>query len=660
MAFKINQEMRPSGDQPEAIERLITSIQRGHRFQTLLGVTGSGKTFTMAHTIAALNRSALIISPNKTLAAQLYREFKDFFPENRVEFFISYYDYYQPEAYIPTKDIYVEKEAQINDIIQRMRLSTLKSVLTRKDVIIVASVSCIYATGDPDDFKNINLFLEVGKTYSRRSILSKLTQLQYERSEDLFSGGKFRWKGEALEIFPTYDEGGIRFEFFDETLERVYSFDPVSRKVIEEFDRMVVFPTREYITTEEKIRRALESIQAELEERIRTFKDQNKLLEAQRIEQRTLQDMEMLKELGYCTGIENYSRHFDGRAPGEPPWTLLDFFGDDYLLFIDESHISVPQIGAMYRGDRSRKVNLVEYGFRLPSAIDNRPLQYEEFLGKVHQAVFVSATPGEYERGISDTIVEQIIRPTGLVDPQIEVRTTQNQVDDLIDQIHETTQKKERVLVLTLTKSMAERLSDYLQELGIRSLYLHSELGTIERVEVLKKLRKGEIEVVVGINLLREGLDLPEVSLVAILDADKEGFLRSETTLIQIVGRAARNVNGRVIMYADKLTPAISRTVEETNRRRKLQLAYNEKHGITPQTIRKKIDDDLFSEFRVEGEEQEFYSTETREVLKLAERIDRSDYVALLEEEMKKAAQELRFEDAMRLRDELYRLKKVY
>ena len=660
MAFKINQEMRPSGDQPEAIERLITSIQRGHRFQTLLGVTGSGKTFTMAHTIAALNRSALIISPNKTLAAQLYREFKDFFPENRVEFFISYYDYYQPEAYIPTKDIYVEKEAQINDIIQRMRLSTLKSVLTRKDVIIVASVSCIYATGDPDDFKNINLFLEVGKTYSRRSILSKLTQLQYERSEDLFSGGKFRWKGEALEIFPTYDEGGIRFEFFDETLERVYSFDPVSRKVIEEFDRMVVFPTREYITTEEKIRRALESIQAELEERIRTFKDQNKLLEAQRIEQRTLQDMEMLKELGYCTGIENYSRHFDGRAPGEPPWTLLDFFGDDYLLFIDESHISVPQIGAMYRGDRSRKVNLVEYGFRLPSAIDNRPLQYEEFLEKVHQAVFVSATPGEYERGISDTIVEQIIRPTGLVDPQIEVRTTQNQVDDLIDQIHETTQKKERVLVLTLTKSMAERLSDYLQELGIRSLYLHSELGTIERVEVLKKLRKGEIEVVVGINLLREGLDLPEVSLVAILDADKEGFLRSETTLIQIVGRAARNVNGRVIMYADKLTPAISRTVEETNRRRKLQLAYNEKHGITPQTIRKKIDDDLFSEFRVEGEEQEFYSTETREVLKLAERIDRSDYVALLEEEMKKAAQELRFEDAMRLRDELYRLKKVY
>ncbi len=660
MAFKINQEMRPSGDQPEAIERLITSIQRGHRFQTLLGVTGSGKTFTMAHTIAALNRSALIISPNKTLAAQLYREFKDFFPENRVEFFISYYDYYQPEAYIPTKDIYVEKEAQINDIIQRMRLSTLKSVLTRKDVIIVASVSCIYATGDPDDFKNINLFLEVGKTYSRRSILSKLTQLQYERSEDLFSGGKFRWKGEALEIFPTYDEGGIRFEFFDETLERVYSFDPVSRKVIEEFDRMVVFPTREYITTEEKIRRALESIQAELEERIRAFKDQNKLLEAQRIEQRTLQDMEMLRELGYCTGIENYSRHFDGRAPGEPPWTLLDFFGDDYLLFIDESHISVPQIGAMYRGDRSRKVNLVEYGFRLPSAIDNRPLQYEEFLGKVHQAVFVSATPGEYERGISDTIVEQIIRPTGLVDPQIEVRTTQNQVDDLIDQIHETTQKKERVLVLTLTKSMAERLSDYLQELGIRSLYLHSELGTIERVEVLKKLRKGEIEVVVGINLLREGLDLPEVSLVAILDADKEGFLRSETTLIQIVGRAARNVNGRVIMYADKLTPAISRTVEETNRRRKLQLAYNEKYGITPQTIRKKIDDDLFSEFRVEGEEQEVYSTETREVLKLAERIDRGDYVALLEAEMKKAAQELRFEDAMRLRDELYRLKKVY
>ena len=660
MAFKINQEMRPSGDQPEAIDRLIASIQKGNRFQTLLGVTGSGKTFTMAHTIASLNRSALIISPNKTLAAQLYREFKDFFPENRVEFFISYYDYYQPEAYIPTKDIYVEKEAQINDIIQRMRLSTLKSVLTRKDVIIISSVSCIYATGDPDDFKNINLFLEVGKTYSRREILSKLTQLQYERSEDLFSGGKFRWKGEALEIFPTYEEGGIRFEFFDETLERIYSFEPVNRKVIEEFDRMVVFPTREYITTEEKIKRALESIQSELEVRIRQFKDQNKLLEAQRIEQRTLQDMEMLREVGYCTGIENYSRHFDGRAEGEPPWTLMDFFSDDYLLFIDESHITVPQIGAMYRGDHSRKVNLVEYGFRLPSAIDNRPLKYEEFLQKVNQAIFVSATPGEYERGISDSIVEQIIRPTGLVDPQIIVKTTQNQVDDLIDQIHETTKRKERILVLTLTKSMAERLSDYLQELGIRSLYLHSELGTIERVEVLKKLRKGEIEVVVGINLLREGLDLPEVSLVAILDADKEGFLRSETTLIQIVGRAARNVNGQVIMYADKLTPAISRTVEETNRRRDLQLAYNEKHGITPQTIRKKIDDDLFSEYRVEGEEEDTYSNETRDVLKLSEQIDRSDYVKMLEEEMKKAAQELRFEDAVRLRDELYRIKKEY
>ncbi|HPB87970.1 MAG: excinuclease ABC subunit UvrB [Thermotogaceae bacterium] len=660
MAFKINQEMRPSGDQPEAIDRLIASIQKGNRFQTLLGVTGSGKTFTMAHTIASLNRSALIISPNKTLAAQLYREFKDFFPENRVEFFISYYDYYQPEAYIPTKDIYVEKEAQINDIIQRMRLSTLKSVLTRKDVIIISSVSCIYATGDPDDFKNINLFLEVGKTYSRREILSKLTQLQYERSEDLFSGGKFRWKGEALEIFPTYEEGGIRFEFFDETLERIYSFEPVNRKVIEEFDRMVVFPTREYITTEEKISRALESIQSELEVRIRQFKDQNKLLEAQRIEQRTLQDMEMLREVGYCTGIENYSRHFDGRAEGEPPWTLMDFFSDDYLLFIDESHITVPQIGAMYRGDHSRKVNLVEYGFRLPSAIDNRPLKYEEFLQKVNQAIFVSATPGEYERGISDSIVEQIIRPTGLVDPQIIVKTTQNQVDDLIDQIHETTKRKERVLVLTLTKSMAERLSDYLQELGIRSLYLHSELGTIERVEVLKKLRKGEIEVVVGINLLREGLDLPEVSLVAILDADKEGFLRSETTLIQIVGRAARNVNGQVMMYADKLTPAISRTVEETNRRRDLQLAYNEKHGITPQTIRKKIDDDLFSEYRVEGEEEDTYSNETRDVLKLSEQIDRSDYVKMLEEEMKKAAQELRFEDAVRLRDELYRIKKEY
>jgi excinuclease ABC subunit B len=657
MSFTINKEMKPSGDQPEAIEHLVHSIERGNKYQTLLGVTGSGKTFTMAHTLAALNRSALVISPNKTLAAQLYREFKDFFPENRVEFFISYYDYYQPEAYIPTKDIYVEKEAQINDVIERMRLSTLKSVLSRKDVIVISSVSCIYATGDPDDFKSVNLFLEVGKAYSRRDILAKLTQLQYERSEDLFSGGKFRWKGEALEVFPTYEEGGIRFEFDDEILERIYSFEPVTRKLIESFDRMVVFPTREYITTEDKILRAIGTIQEELEERVREFKSQGKWLEAQRIEQRTLQDMEMLREVGYCTGIENYSRHFDGRKAGQPPWTLMDFFDKDYLLFIDESHITVPQVRAMYRGDYSRKKNLVDYGFRLPSAVDNRPLRYEEFLDKVNQVVFVSATPAEYERGISDRIVEQIIRPTGLVDPEIIVKQTENQVDDLIEQIHETTKKKERVLVLTLTKSMAERLSDYLQELGIRSLYLHSELGTIERVDVLKKLRKGEIEVVVGINLLREGLDLPEVSLVAILDADKEGFLRSETTLIQIVGRAARNVNGRVIMYADKLTPAISNTVEETNRRRDLQLAYNEKHGIIPQTIQKRIEEDLFSEFRVESEE-EGYSAQTREVLKLSEQVDQDAYVQMIEEEMKKAAQELRFEDATRLRDELFRLKK--
>lgn len=659
MSFKINQTFQPSGDQPEAIQRLVRSLERGNKFQTLLGVTGSGKTFTMAHTLAALNRSALVISPNKTLAAQLYREFKDFFPENRVEFFISYYDYYQPEAYIPGKDIYVEKETQINDIIERMRLSALKAVLTRKDVIVISSVSCIYASGDPEDFKNVNLFMEVGKEYSRHTILVKLTQLQYERSEDLFSGGKFRWRGEALEVFPTYEECGIRFEFFDDQVERIYSFEPITHKMVEEFDRMVIFPTREYITTEEKIQKALQTIQAELAERIGEFKRQNKLLEAQRIEQRTLQDMEMLKEVGYCTGIENYSRHFDGRETGKPPYTLMDYFDKDYLLFIDESHIAVPQIRAMNRGDSSRKKNLVDYGFRLPSAMDNRPLRFEEFLEKTHQVIFVSATPAVYEREISQAIVEQIIRPTGLVDPQICVKTTQHQVDDLIEEIHNTTKQKERVLVLTLTKSMAERLSDYLQELGIHSLYLHSELGTIERVEVLKKLRKGEIEVVVGINLLREGLDLPEVSLVAILDADKEGFLRSETTLIQIVGRASRNVNGRVIMYADKLTPAITKTVEETNRRRTMQIAYNEKNGITPQTIRKKIDEDLFSQFRSEEDEEEgVYSAHTREVLKLSEKVDQESYIQVLEEEMKKAAQELRFEDAMRLRDELFRLKK--
>ncbi|HPE68526.1 MAG TPA: excinuclease ABC subunit UvrB [Thermotogota bacterium] len=657
MDFKINSAFLPSGDQPEAIDRLCASLQQQNHFQTLLGVTGSGKTFTMAHTVARLNRPALVISPNKTLAAQLYREFKEFFPENCVEFFISYYDYYQPEAYIPTRDLYVEKESQINDIIQRMRLSAMKSVITRRDVIVVSSVSCIYPSGDPVDFKNTNLFLEVGKRYSRRDIGLLLSQIQYTRSEDVFKGGTFQMKGEALDIFPGYEEVGIRVEFFDDEVERIYSFDPLNRNPLEPFDKIIIYPAREFITTEQKIQQAMERIEQDLEAQLAEFRSKNKLLEAQRIEQRTRQDMEMLQELGYCEGIENYSRYFDSRDPGDAPWTLLDYFDRDFLTFVDESHISIPQLQAMFRGDRARKKNLVEYGFRLPSAFDNRPLVFEEFLAKTGQIIFNSATPGNYERERSGAIVEQIIRPTGLVDPQIVVKPSENQVDDLLEEIRSLRARGERALVLTLTKSMAERLSDYLQELGVRALYLHSELGTVERVEVLKKLRRGDVEVVVGINLLREGLDLPEVSLVAILDADKEGFLRSETTLIQIVGRAARNVNGKVVMYGDHLTPAMKRTIEETNRRRDIQLSYNERHGITPQTIKKAIENDMFASFRAPEEEELEVSSETREVLKMAESLDTGSYLEILQEEMKKAAEELRFEDAARLRDEYFRLK---
>ncbi len=657
MHFKINSEFEPSGDQPEAIEKLLRSLKSDNRYQTLLGVTGSGKTFTVASLIEKLNRQTLIISPNKTLAAQLYREFKEFFPENKVEFFISYYDYYQPEAYIPTRDIYVEKEAQINEIIEKMRLSTMKSLVTHKDVIVVASVSCIYASGDPEDFKKINLYFEVGKRIPRREMLLKLAQLQYERSEDVFKGGTFRIKGEILEVFPSYEDVGLRIEFYDDEVDRIYSFDPLERKPIEEFDKMTIFPATEYITSEEKIKNAISFIESELNDQVAKFKNQNKLLEAQRIEQRTRQDLEMLNELGYCTGIENYSRYFDGRKPGDPPWTLMDYFDKDYLLIIDESHITVPQIGGMHRGDLARKQNLVEYGFRLPSAYDNRPLKFEEFEKRFSQVVFTSATPGKFEMENSHSIVQQIIRPTGLIDPEIDVRKSENQVDDLLEEIRIAKRRNERVLVLTLTKSMSERLSEYLQELGIKSLYLHSELGTVERVEVLRKLRTGEIEVIVGINLLREGLDLPEVSLVAILDADKEGFLRSETTLIQIVGRAARNVNGRVLMYADKITPAMGKTIKETNRRREVQMEYNRINGITPETIKKAIDKDIFESYRSEIEEYDDLSESMKEVMTLQEKIGHEDYIDILTEEMEKAAKEMRFEDAARLRDKIFSLK---
>lgn len=658
MKFKLISEMVPMGDQPEAINRLVEGVKRGYRFQTLLGVTGSGKTFTMANVIEKLQRPTLVISPNKTLAAQLYKEFKTFFPENRVEFFISYYDYYQPEAYVPSKDLYIEKNADINDIIMRMRLSTLKSVLTRRDVIVVASVSCIYASGDPNDFESLNLKLSVGEEIKRKELLKKLAKMQYERMEDLSKSGTFRLRGEILEIIPSYEDTGIRIEFFDDEVEKILSFDPLNRTIIEEYDKIVIYPAKEYITTDEKIAAAIESIQEELREQLIYFRKHGKLLEAQRLEQRTLQDIEMLSELGYCSGIENYSRHFDGRKPGEAPWTLLDYFDKDLLVFIDESHITVPQLNAMHRGDRSRKKNLVEYGFRLPCAYDNRPLTFEEFLSKVGQIIFVSATPGDYEYEVSEQIVEQLIRPTGLVDPEVVLKPTENQIDDLLEEIRVVRSRNEKALVTTLTKNMAERLADYFREMGIRALYLHSELGSVERVEVLRKLRSGQIDVVVGVNLLREGLDLPEVSLVAILDADAEGFLRSETTLIQTIGRAARNVNGKVILYADKITGAMKQAIDETNRRRKKQMEYNLKYNITPKSIVKPLDEDIFAQFRVkESENYEELSEEVETILKLGENLDINDYISLLEEEMYKAASELRYEDAAKLRDKILELK---
>ena len=660
MDFKIRSGYEPSGDQPEAIENICRSIEAGNNYQTLLGVTGSGKTFTMAHVIQKLQRQALIISPNKTLAAQLYREFKEFFPENRVEFFISYYDYYQPEAYIPKRDVFVEKEAQINEIIEKMRLSVLQSVITRKDVIVVASVSCIYGSGNPDDFKKMNLVLEKGVSVPRRELTLKLAEMQYDRSEDVLKGGNYRIRGEILEIYPGYTDIGIRVEFFDDEVDTIYSFDPVTRGKIEDYDRIIIYPATEYVTTEEKIKKAIKTIEEELHEQIQLFKNQNKLIEAQRVEQRTKQDLEMLSEMGYCQGIENYSRHFDQRKPGQPPWTLLDYFEDDFITIIDESHIAVPQLRAMSRGDLSRKQTLVEYGFRLPSAVDNRPLTFEEFSKRVGQVIFTSATPSDFEKDHSAEIIQQIIRPTGLVDPEIEFRDSRNQIDDLLEEIKERVSHNERVLVLTLTKSMAERLSEYLQELGTKAEYIHSELGTVERVEVLKKLRSGEIDVAVGINLLREGLDLPEVSLVAILDADREGFLRNETTLIQIVGRAARNVNGKVIMYGERVSKAIAVTMEVTQRRREIQLAYNEKHNITPQTIKKAIEGDMFAQFRGEEEEEEYegISESTKQLLSVAENMEQENYLEILKEEMNKAALELRFEDAAKLRDELQKLEK--
>ncbi len=655
MKFQLVSDFSPAGDQPKAIEVLVKEIKNGRRFLTLLGVTGSGKTFTMANVISKLNRPTLVISPNKTLAAQLYREFKAFFPKNKVEFFVSYYDYYRPEAYLPSKDLYIEKEADINEELERMRLSTMKSVITRRDVIVVASVSCLYASGNPKDFKEINLVLERGRVVKRKLMLKKLSSMQYRRSDSEMNAGTFRLHGEILEINPPYESVTIRVEFFDDEVDRIELLDGISRKIVEEVDRIVVYPAKEFTSSESELKRAIKSIRQELSQRLEELKRQKKLLEAERLEQRTLSDIEMLETVGHCSGIENYSRHFSGKKPGEPPWTLMDYFPKDLLVFVDESHISIPQIMGIHKGDKSRKQSLIEYGFRLPSAYDNRPLKFDEFLKRAPQIVFVSATPGKYERSHSDVIVEQIVRPTGLIDPKVEIRPTINQIDDLMEELHNVKSRNERALVVTLTKEMSERLSQYLEEMGYKSQYVHSDLDTLERMRVLTKLRKGEIDVVVGVNLLREGLDLPEVSLVAILDADKEGFLRSETSLIQTIGRASRNVNGVVLLYADRITDSMKKAIEESNRRREKQISYNREHGITPKTIRKKIDE--FFMKKEEEEKRSYVDDDVKEVLSMKEKMDVEDYITLLEQKMNEAADDWRFEEAVIYRDELKKVK---
>jgi excinuclease ABC subunit B len=652
--FKIISEYKTCGDQPEAVEKLVKGLNRGYRHQTLLGVTGSGKTFTMANVIEKVQRPTLVIAHNKTLAAQLCSEFREFFPNNAVEYFVSYYDYYQPEAYIPSTDTYIEKDSSINDEIDKLRHSATAALFERRDVIIVASVSCIYGLGDPEDYTDLMISLRPGMIKDRDEVIRKLVDIQYERNEIDFRRGRFRVRGDVLEIFPPGSTDHVlRVEFFGDEIERITEVDYLTGEIIGVRTHAAIFPANHYATTREKMLRAVESIEQELEERLRELRSQDRLLEAQRLEQRTRYDLEMLQEIGFCQGIENYSRHISGREPGSPPYTLLDYFPEDMLVIIDESHVTVPQIGSMYNGDRSRKESLVEYGFRLPSAFDNRPLTFNEFEGKVKQAVYVSATPGRYERERSQQVVEQIIRPTGLVDPEVVVRPVKGQIDDLIGEIRIRVDKQQRVLVTTLTKKMAEDLTAYLKELGFKVEYLHSDVETLERIELLRDLRLGVFDVLVGINLLREGLDLPEVTLVAILDADKEGFLRSETSLIQTIGRAARNVEGKVIMYADTVTDSMQRAISETNRRRKIQMEYNLKHGITPTTVQKGVRDTLETIKVSEGDAKYSFAQDI-------EQMKESDLLALmnkLEKEMKEAARELQFEKAAFLRDRLKELK---
>jgi excinuclease ABC subunit B len=651
--FKLVTPYTLSGDQPEAVEKLTSGLIKGLRSQVLLGVTGSGKTFTMANIVAQINRPTLVLAHNKTLAAQLYSEFKEFFPENAIHYFVSYYDYYQPEAYIPQSDTYIEKDASINEEIDRLRHAATSSLFERRDVLIVASVSCIYGLGSPEDYQGMTLSLKHGDFRDRDKILRRLVGIQYSRNDIGFTRGTFRVRGDVIEIIPIYGETIIRIELFGDEVEKILEADPLTGEILGEKETITIYPGTHYITSEEKMKVAIGNIEQELEQELARLRKGNQLLEAQRLEQRTRFDLEMLQEVGYCQGIENYSRHLTGRKPGDAPATLLDYFPSDFLLFVDESHVTIPQVRAMFAGDRSRKETLINYGFRLPSALDNRPLRFEEFEKAINQVIYVSATPAAYELQQAQQVVEQIIRPTGLLDPEIEVKPVKGQIDDLMEEIRTRVAKKERVLVTTLTKRMAEDLTEYLEEAGFRVRYLHSEVHTLDRIAILRDLRLGEFDVLVGINLLREGLDLPEVTLVAILDADKEGFLRSETTLIQIIGRAARNVSGKVIMYADVITESMDRAIKETNRRREKQLCYNEKHHITPETIRKAVRDLI--KLEQVAEEKVVYQVKRRKLTpaEIRETINR------LEDEMLTAAGKLEFETAAKLRDELKEWRKL-
>jgi len=652
--FKLISDYKPKGDQPQAIDKLVEGIKKGYRFQTLLGVTGSGKTYTMANVINRVNKPTLVLCHNKTLAAQLYSEFRDLFPYNRVEYFVSYYDYYQPEAYVPQSDLYIEKDADINEDIVKLRHKTLRSLMERRDTIVVSSVSCIYGWDDPTEYLRGLIKIEVGQEINRRDLIKDLIMLQYERNEIDFSRGKIRVRGDIVDIFPVDMDYAVRVEFFGDTIDKISLIDPLLTTKIEDLESFIFFPAKQFLTTEERILKAVESIKKELKERVDYFLSQKKYLEAERLTQRTNFDIEMLIETGYVKGIENYTRHLSGREPGEPPYTIIDYFPSDFLVFIDESHITVPQLRGMYNGDRSRKESLVEYGFRLPSCLDNRPLRYDEFLEKINQVIFVSATPSDYEISISDQVVEQLIRPTGLIDPEVEVRSSKGQIEDLIQEINKRVEKKERILVTTLTKRIAEDLTTYLYEKGIKVRYLHSDIDTLKRAEIIRDLRKGEFDCLVGINLLREGLDLPEVTLVAILDADKEGFLRSHTSLIQTIGRAARNVSGKVIMYADEITESMRKAIDETNRRRMVQIKFNEEHGIKPESIRKAVKVLIDIPYKETEEIEEF----VKESESYMSKDDLEYLITQLEEEMHLKAETLEFEEAARIRDKIFELKK--